>query len=320
MTKLTIPPTVARAPGRLCLLGDNVDLIEKPAIAAAIDSFLTITLYQREDDTVLLKAEDIDFQEDFKLSDSLVLDKPLKYLKAVFTRFREIIPTGFEAVIHSQIPVSAGMSSSTALCIAFIRVLSMAYNLNLETAEIAELAYLVEREDLDIECGRMDQYAIAYGGVTYINTGPNPSVEILPTTCLPVIVADTQDTHSTQDIQLWLQDRIRANDRTLIESLLRVVDLVTQGKQALIQNDLPTLGELMTAQQEEENLMGTATDRINLLCETAQKTGAWGAKQMGAGGGGCVVALCPPENKPAVKKAFIDLGAPTWEFEIQEDE
>ena len=319
MNKPGIPPIVARAPGRICLLGDNVDLIEKPVIAAAIDAFLTITLTRREDDAVILNAEDIDFQETFRLGDHLVLDTPLKYLKAVVTRLKGRIPTGFEAVINSQIPVSAGMSSSTALCIAFIRALSQAYDIDLDTSQIAELSYLIERKDLGIECGRMDQYAIAFGGVTYIDTGPNPQVEVIPSASLPVIVADTQDTHSTQEVQLWLQDRLRANDPVLIESLLRVVDLVAEGKRALIQNDLPTLGKLMSAQQVEENIMGTATDRINLFCEAAEKAGAWGAKQMGAGGGGCVVALCPPGKKPAIQKALADLGAPTWEFEIHEE-
>jgi mevalonate kinase len=319
LTKLAVPPTVAKAPGRICLLGDNVDLIEKPVIAAAIDAYLTITLTQRRDDIVILKAEDIGYQEEFRLGDQLVFDKPLKYLKAVFARFRERIPIGFEAVIESQIPVSAGMSSSTALCIAFIRVLAQAYDLDLDTSEIAEMSYLVEREDLGIECGRMDQYAIAYGGVTYIDTGPNAGVEVIPTDYLPVIVADTQDTHSTQEVQLWLQDRLRENDPVLIDSLNRVVELVAKGKQALIENDLPALGKLMTAQQIEENIMGTATDRINLFCEAANQAGAWGAKQMGAGGGGCVVALCPPEAQPAIKKALTDLGAPTWEFEIHRE-
>jgi mevalonate kinase len=320
LTQPTVPAIIARAPGRICLLGDNVDLIEKPVIAAAIDAFLTISLRCREDDAVILKAEDINFQEEFRLGDSLVFEKPLRYLKAVFSRFRERIPSGFEAVINSQIPVSAGMSSSTALCIAFIRALCLAYDIKLDTAEIAELSYLIEREDLGIECGRMDQYAIAYGGITYIDTGPNPGVETIPAASLPVIVADTEDSHNTQEIQLWLQDRLRAADRILVDSLLRVVDLVEQGKRALLNNDLPLLGELMSAQQKEEKIMGTATERINLFCEAAEKAGAWGAKQMGAGGGGCVIALCPPEKISDVRTALEFLKAPVWQFKIHQDE
>ena len=75
----------------------------------------------------------------------------------------------------------------------------------------------------------------------------------------------------------------------------------------------------MTEQQKEENIMGTSTDRLNLLQKTALEAGAWGAKQMGAGGGGCIVALCPPDRKPAVQAALQTLGAPCWDFEIYQN-
>jgi mevalonate kinase len=266
-----------------------------------------------------LIAEDIDYQEEFKLGDEMPLVSPLKYLEAVYQRLQGHITTGFEATINSNIPVSAGMSSSTALCIAFIRVLSQAYDIPLDTSEIAELSYVVERENLNIECGRMDQYAIAYGGVTYIDTGPTPGVETIPVSSLPIVVADTQEAHDTQELQLWLQDRLRAGDKVLIDSLLRVVGLVEEGKAALLRGDLETLGGLMNQQQIEENIMGTSTARLNAFCRTAVESGAWGAKQMGAGGGGCAIALCPPKKVISIQAALTALGAPTWTYEIYHD-
>jgi len=310
------PIIVAKAPGRICLLGDNADLIENPALAAAISAFLTITLEKRNDDRIILIAEDIGFREEFRIGDQLDLTSKLKYLEAIYLRLQKHISTGFQATIHSQIPVSAGMSSSTALCIAFIRALSLAFHIKLTTAEIAELSYLIEREDLGIECGRMDQYAIAFGGITYIYTGSAAGVETIPLDSLPIVVADTQEPHDTQELQEWLQNRLRAKDEELINSLLRVSTLVEEGKQALLEKDLKRLGELMNQQQIEENIMGTATERINLFCRTALEAGALGAKQMGAGGGGCVIALCPPGKKKTISKALEALGAPTWSFEI----
>jgi len=311
--------TNARAPGRICLLGDNVDLIEKPVLAAAISAFLSISLETRSDERIILIADDIDFQEEFKLGDQLDLVSPLKYLEAVYQRLQGYLTSGFRVTITSHIPVSAGMSSSTALCIAFIRVLSQTFEIPLSTAEIAELSYVVEREDLNIECGRMDQYAIAYGGVTYIDTGPTPTVESIPVASLPIVVADTQETHDTQQLQLWLQDRLRARDSVLTDSLLRVVEMVEQGKAALLQGDLQTLGLLMNQQQIEENIMGTSTERLNTFCKTAMEAGAWGAKQMGAGGGGCSVVLCPPDKKKTIQAALAALGAPAWAYEIYHD-
>ncbi len=306
----------ARAPGRICLMGDNTDLIEKPCLAAAISAYLTIDLLKRPDDRVILIGKDINFQQEFRLGDALRYDTPLKYMEAVYLRLKDSVDCGFEARVSSQIPVSAGLSSSTALCIAFIRVLSSAYGLTLSPPEIAELSYQIEREDLDIECGRMDQYAIAFGGVTYIETGGKPSVEKLAVGPLPIVVADTQEKHNTQQLQKWLRTRLDQNDRVLWDSLLRVADLVEKGKQALLQGDFASLGRWMNQQQEEEILMGTSTERLELFCNVARKAGALGSKQMGAGGGGCMIALCPPGEEKDILSDLAVQGAPVWAFEI----
>jgi len=314
-----IDTITAGSSGRICLLGDNADLIEKPAIAAAISAYMTITLTKRKDDRVVLTGRDIGFQEEFRLGDSLTFTSPLKYFKAVFQRLKDKVDTGFEAQISSQIPISAGLSSSAALCIASIRVLGRAYGIPFTPGEIAELAFQIESGDLKVECGRMDQYAIAFGGITYICTGADAGVEKLPGDSLPVVVADTQEQHDTKELQIWLRKRIESREKLLLDCLGRVVDIVEQGRKALLKGDLDTLGLLMNKQQAEEKLMGTSTDRLENFCTAAREAGALGAKQMGAGGGGCMIALCPREGLESVKSALESLGAPAWAFKIVED-
>jgi mevalonate kinase len=165
----------------------------------------------------------------------------------------------------------------------------------------------------------MDQYAIAYGGVTYIQTGSTPGVEKIDVSSLPIVVADTQEKYDTRQLQKWLRDRIARLDSGLIGSLNRVVDLVERGKRTLQNGELDVLGDLMNQQQIEENIMGTSAEQLQTFCRVAIDAGALGAKQMGAGGGGCMIALCPPDGKTKVKKALERLGAPAWAFEIYED-
>jgi len=309
---------LARAPGRICLLGDNADLIERPAIAAAISAFLTVRLVKRPDDRVILVGRDIDVREEFERGETPPLDTPLKYMKAVYLRLQEDITSGFEAEVTSQIPVSAGLSSSTALCIAFIRAISQAYAIQMDPLEVAELSFDIESHDLDIECGRMDQYAIASGGVTYIETGEPPGVERIPVASLPIVVGDTREPHDTQQLQKWLRGRIEANDPSLMLPLKRVTEIVEEGKLSLYANDLKALGELMIRQQVEERLMGTSTERLEAFCRVSLQAGALGAKQMGAGGGGCMIALCPGHEEP-VRAAIEDLGGSAWAFEVFRD-
>lgn len=306
----------ATAPGRICLLGDNADLLEKPAIAAAVSAVLTVEVRVRQDDLVTLTGSDIGFQESFHLGDTIDFDSPLKYVKAVYARLADRLNQGFNLTIHSDIPVSAGLSSSTALCIASIRALQQLAGTSHTVDEIAELSFQIERYDLDVECGRMDQYAIAYGGVTYIQTGDDAGVERLAISSLPILVADTQEAHDTQALQKWLRRRIAENDPGLMGPLMQVVDLVEEGREAILQNDLEGLGAIMDRQQELELAMGTSTDRLEGFCRAARDAGAWGAKQMGAGGGGCMIALCPHGRTEAIRQALEGWGAPVWAFDI----
>jgi mevalonate kinase len=306
----------ARAPGRICLLGDNADLLEKPAIAAAVSAFLVVDIEPRSDDVVRLFGTDIGAEESYQLGDDVDYDSPLKYVKAVYARFADKVSAGFDLTIHSEIPVSAGLSSSTALCIASIRALAQLCHVSLDDDDVAELSFQIERYDLDIECGRMDQYAIAYAGVTYIQTGDEAGVEQLPIQSLPVLVADTEEKHDTQALQKWLRQRIADDDPSLMKPLKQVVELVEQGKSAILDADLEALGNIMSRQQALEQQMGTSTDRLARLCRTAESAGAWGAKQMGAGGGGCMIALCPPGQTDSVRQALLELGAPVWAFDI----
>ncbi|TFG60256.1 MAG: hypothetical protein E4H36_12390, partial [Spirochaetales bacterium] len=295
---------VERSPGRICLLGDNADLIEKPALAAAVSAHITVTLNKRTDNTIIINSSDIDEREIFNLQDLPPLTSPLRYPVAVIQRLKADINTGFEAGISSEIPISAGLSSSTALVIAFIRAISRAYDIHFTPKEIAELSFTIESRDLGVECGRMDQYAIVFGGISYMTTDDNAQATSLGTIDLPILVADTQEKHDTKALQIWLRNRIAMKEDLLLGSLNRVVDIVEEGRKALEQGDLNLLGSLMNSQQKEEKLMGTSTERLELLTGTAREAGALGAKQMGAGGGGCIIALCTPESVESVKTSL----------------
>jgi mevalonate kinase len=54
---------------------------------------------------------------------------------------------------------------------------------------------------------------------------------------------------------------------------------------------------------------------LNELCRVSIKAGAYGAKQMGAGGGGCMVAVCPGKQQE-VAKAIEEAGGKAWIFNI----
>ena len=306
--------TEYQIPGRICLMGDKIDLIDLPVIGCAVNTLLTIKIRRLNRPIIKLYSENFDSWLEYPLGEKGDWEHPLKYWCALAYRLKGKIG-GFEAHVSSEIPIGSGLSSSAAISIALARGLNNIFNLGMGHLEIAELAYQAEHTDLGIACGRLDQYSIANGGISFIETGETPTVTPLEIKTLPVVVGDTQEPRNAKHILNTLKERLDANDPLYHKCMSTVHDCVLKGKEALLKGDYTTIGALMNIQQEQENIMGAATEKLNLLCEVSIKAGALGAKQMGAGGGGCIVAVCPGKQKE-VADAINAAGGRAWIFDI----
>ena len=74
----------------------------------------------------------------------------------------------------------------------------------------------------------------------------------------------------------------------------------------------------MTKQQEQEVIMGASTEKLDRMCQASIDAGAYGAKLIGAGGGGCIIAICP-EKEEEVQNALKKVGANSWKLEIYQN-
>jgi mevalonate kinase len=285
-----------KIPGRICLLGDKIDLIGLPVIAVAIDRYLELTITKIPGNIIKMKSDSLNVELTYEIGSPWNTNNVFKYWLAIIERLKEKI-SGFDAYITGNLPIGAGLSSSAAFSIALIEGLNSLYDLKLNKFEIAELAYLAEHDDLGIMCGRMDQYSIACGGASFIETDFPPKVECLDVQELPLVIADSQEPRQAKKILNSIKQRLNDNDSVVHDAFKIVYDCVLKGKKALLEKDFISLGQLMNIQQEQENIIGAATPKLNSLCQAALQAGALGAKQMGAGGGGCIVALCPGKQK-----------------------
>jgi mevalonate kinase len=302
-------------PGRICILGDKVDLLGKPVIAMAINLMMRLNYRLTSDGTIEFYSHDTKESVKFKLGESPPLDIDLNYWSVLYERLKNKINKGFYLDVESDIPIGCGLSTSAAVSVGFLRVLNEAFDLNLQNSDIAELAYLGENHDLGIQCGRMDQYSIAYGGVTFIHTDENPRVEMLDIKELPIVVGDSIEERKAALVLNRIKRQIKEKDPSTLEAFKIVEDCVYLGKEALLKGDFIKLGELMNMQQEQEIILEAATSKILSLCESAKGAGALGAKQMGAGGGGCMLAICPGKQEQ-VAQAIEDAGGRAWIFNI----
>ena len=119
----------------------------------------------------------IDFDSVVKIN----LNEPLELLKSgdylrssirVLKRNGIVLKKGYDIEIKGNIPIKAGLSSSSALTIAWLRFLTKAAvpNTKFEDEQLARWAYESEVLEFNEAGGIMDQYTISIGGMLYINT------------------------------------------------------------------------------------------------------------------------------------------------------
>ena len=77
----------------------------------------------------------------------------------------------------------------------------------------------------------------------------------------------------------------------------------------LIAGDIDAIGEIMNIAHGGLCAIGVSTPSLNAACSAALQAGASGAKLTGAGGGGCIIAVCHPERISAVSTALTQAGA-----------
>jgi len=167
------PSLLARAPGRVNLLGEHVDYNQGLVLPAAIDRAVYLASAPSDDDCVTLCALDLDERTSFKLSE----------LESKINRDGESLPTwasypagvawalrasglkiiGMQSVFTSDVPIGAGLSSSAALEVGFAVVWQALGGWKLDRMKLAQICQHAENEYVGVSCGLMDQFASACG-------------------------------------------------------------------------------------------------------------------------------------------------------------
>lgn len=335
------------APGRICLFGDHQDYLGLPVIACAIDRYITLEATPLEDKTLRIIMPNIGEERIIDFTTPIpILSKRDYFASAlqVLARY-ECIPTfGYTITIKGNIPVNAGLSSSSAVLVAWIAFLLEAYGANCEVTPelIAKLAYTAEVLEFNAPGGLMDQYTISLGDTIFLNTISGDAIKInnevksliigesgVPKETLGVLsqlgnfaktsIKQVQKTNPSFDIskseeedyekyEQYVEPKLRPIFKAAISNYLITKKAFKEMQKDVL--DIHQIGKLMDAHHYElKEHLGITVPIIDAMINGAKKGGALGAKIVGSGGGGCIVALTEPKHEQSVIKGILKGGA-----------
>ncbi len=225
--------------------------------------------------------------------------------------------SGVSLSLHSDFPVGAGLGGSSAAGVAAVGALAAWIGRPLDPSDLAERSRAIEVEDLGIAGGSQDHYAAAFGGALGLTFGGSTTTMRIPLTAALVEELEAQSTIiytgqsriSGENITAVL-DAYRARDAVVTGALARIRELAQMMIAAMLRGSVEELGALVGEHWSHQRMLHPAitTPRIDAIIEQSMAGGAYGAKALGASGGGCVLIISPRERTPALRHQLAELG------------
>jgi mevalonate kinase len=201
--------------------------------------------------------------------------------------------------INSQIPSSSGLGSSAAVTVATLSAINDEFALHKTREDIADMAFEIEKTVQKGRASPTDTTVSTYGGIIFISGG---SRRRLPPQNLHLVIGDSLVSHSTAKMVEQVSE-LKKKHPEIVNPVLDAIEGVSMS--AIHQlNNPKELGRFMDMNQGLLDVLGVGHPQLSRLVFAARNAGALGAKITGAGGGGCMVALCPKHLKNRVAGAI----------------
>ena len=215
----------------------------------------------------------------------------------------------------SGVPFGSGLGGSSALTVALMGALEGVGSRSLTGVDRVDFVRDVETRVLEKPAGVQDYYPPLEGGVHVITfRAGRTTAERLPAR------AETWESHLTlfdsgvshsSGMNNWQILRARLEgDRAVAENLEGVRRAAEAMSEAVRRSDFAGMGEALGREWKARRRLApvVSTPLIEQAIGVAVQAGAWGGKACGAGGGGCVVFLSPPDRTDAVRRALGAVG------------
>lgn len=262
------------APGKVFLFGEHAVVYGKPGIAMAIKPRVMVTVRE-----------------------SRYHQKPNSPYIAECFRLMDVKGSVY---VRSQLPSSSGLGSSAAVTVATLCAINDEFGLEKTRAEIADLAHQVEMSAQNGRASATDTYVSAFGGMVLVRG--NEKRRLLPPQNFSLVIGNTLVSHSTSEM-VGKVEELRKHSPDIANPILDSIAAITMRAMYNLDNQ-KELGSLMNMNHALLDALGVGHPVLSKLVLAARSADAHGAKTTGAGGGGCMYAICSKSSRNRVAGAI----------------
>jgi galactokinase len=333
-------PEIFSAPGRVNLIGEHTDYNDGFVLPSAIGFYAHVAVAPRGDRRLVLRSTEFEevFEADLARETLTKLGGWCDYVLGVAAQLLHhgIRLPGANILVHGEVPIGSGLSSSAALEVASAMAFLKLANAEMPLKEIAKLCQRAENEFVGAHVGIMDQFVSCHGreGNAVMLDCRSLDYELVPIPkSIEFVICNTMVKHELSGGEYNLRrqqceegvrilkdkySEIRALRDVSIEQLkaeissmpeiiykrcLHVVaenDRVLQTASLLPAGDLKGVGKLMAASHASlRDLYEVSCTELDVMVEAAQDLpGFIGGRMTGGGFGGCTVNLVEVQHAP----------------------
>jgi D-glycero-alpha-D-manno-heptose-7-phosphate kinase len=306
---------IVRAPVRADLAGGTLDLwplyLFHPGsrtVNVAISFYAESEVSETGSGAIEIHLTDQQYRQRYESLGEMAADPKAALLHRLVEHFKL---SGISIVTRTDAPRGSGLGGSSALAITLVRALSEIAGQPVDGEDLIFLVRDLETRLLGVPAGIQDYYPPVFGGLGALHLNPGKPVR-------HVLQASVQDlgahmlmhytgvAHFSGTNNWEMYKRHVDGKKKVQKGFRRIAEVSMEMERALDASNWEAAGAALRKEWEVRKALidGISTPEIDAAIDAAMGAGAWGGKVCGAGGGGCIVFLFPPERREAIAQAL----------------
>jgi D-glycero-alpha-D-manno-heptose-7-phosphate kinase len=310
MNKVTV-----RAPVRADLAGGTLDLwplyLFHPGsrtVNVAISFFAESEVCETGTGGIEIHLTDQQYRHRYESLQEMSNDPKAALLHRALEHFKL---TGIRITTRTDAPRGSGLGGSSALAITLVRALSEMAGNPIEGEDLIFLVRDLETRLLGVPAGIQDYYPPVFGGLGSLHLNPGkPARHPLQISVhdlgAHMLLHYTGIAHFSGTNNWELYKRQVEKKKKVDRGLALIAETSIEMERALDSGNYEAAGAALGKEWEARKALidGISTPEIEAAISAATEAGAWAGKVCGAGGGGCIVFLFPPDRREAITRAL----------------